>query len=1157
MTFQPPSDDSIFVRLFNRILGRSGKRTHKQAVRRNLRMESLEGRSLLASDLGQITGLIFRDVTGNGFNAGEQVVGASVQLYLDDSDGVFEPGAGDVLQATDTTDANGEYLFDSLSSGDYWVAQIAQTIGADTLSAQQTLVNISALEAQGVLGTLIDDFTTEAPTVTALDPVGSIDTDTADIAPGETIGDERDFLVELTASDGAGEQVELTVAGQKLDLNPSIQGQGRYVVTWDGDDNDGAVLNAVGLGGIDLTDAGDSTAIVLEDLLVDQAGGQARIRVYTDAVNFSERTIAITANITQDLLFVYADFTAVGGTGADFTNVGAIELQILATANSMDGGLDLLRAIGPSIEVVDFDNPLIGDLELTKTVDDASPNVGQNITFTITVDNLGPDQATNVEVTDLLPAGLTFVSSNPSQGAYVAGTGIWTVGTINANSDATLQIVATVTAAVLALPGRSVTNSAEITASDQPDPDSTPNNDIPAEDDQDSVAVTVPQIDLSLLKSVDDSTPNRNQNVTFTLTLANAGPDQATGVAVTDLLPTGLTFVSSNPSVGTYNSGTGVWTVGALNGGGTATLQIVATVVGATPLTPTITNNAQVTAANENDVNSTVNNGIGNGENDQASVVLDLNVVDLSLLKSVDDNTPNRNQNVTFTLTLANAGPDAATNVAVTDLLPAGLTFVSSNPSVGTYASGTGIWTVGSLASGANATLQIVATVAGTAPLTPTITNNAQVTAADGFDPNSTVNNGIGNGEDDQASVVLDLNVIDLSLTKTVDDSTPNRNQNVTFTLTLANGGPDLATGVAVTDLLPSGLTFVSSTPSVGTYASGTGIWTVGSLASGANATLQIVATVAGATPFTGTITNDAQVTAANEFDSDSTVNNGIGNGEDDQASAALDLNVADLSLTKTVDDSTPNRNQNVTFTITVSNAGPDSATAVAVQDLLPAGLTFVSSNPSQGSYVSGTGVWTVGTINNGANATLQIVATVTSAASIINTAQVSANDTFDTDSTPANSLASEDDQASVTLTPNVADLSLTKTVNDNTPQIGDNVTFTVTVANAGPTQATNVSVLDLLPAGLTFVSSTPSQGAYVSGTGVWTVGSINSGANATLQIVATVTTAAAITNIAQVSAADQFDGDSTPNNSIATEDDQDSESLNVTALSKKPCIVR
>ena len=70
------------------------------------------------------------------------------------------------------------------------------------------------------------------------------------------------------------------------------------------------------------------------------------------------------------------------------------------------------------------------DLVVTKTVDDASPNEGDTIVYTVTLKNNGPDAATSVEVTDLLPAGVTYQSDTPSQGSYVSDTGFWTVGIV-------------------------------------------------------------------------------------------------------------------------------------------------------------------------------------------------------------------------------------------------------------------------------------------------------------------------------------------------------------------------------------------------------------------------------------------------------------------------------------------------------------------------------------------------------------------------------------------------------------------------------------------------------------------------------------------------------------------------------------------------------
>ncbi len=95
------------------------------------------------------------------------------------------------------------------------------------------------------------------------------------------------------------------------------------------------------------------------------------------------------------------------------------------------------------------------------------------------------------------------------------------------------------------------------------------------------------------------------------------------------------------------------------------------------------------------------------------------------------------------------------------------------------------------------------------------------------------------------------------------------------------------------------------------------------------------------------------------------------------------------------------------------------------------------------------------------------------------------------------------------------ADIRVRKSVSDPTPAVGAKVTFTIAAANLGPNNATGVQVRDLLPAGLAFVSATPSQGSYTPGTGVWIIGNLAVGATATLRIVATVNGTSKVTNVA------------------------------------------
>ena len=120
---------------------------------------------------------------------------------------------------------------------------------------------------------------------------------------------------------------------------------------------------------------------------------------------------------------------------------------------------------------------------------------------------------------------------------------------------------------------------------------------------------------------------------------------------------------------------------------------------------------------------------------------------------------------------------------------------------------------------------------------------------------------------------------IDLELEKTVDAATPVVGSQVTYTVLVRNAaGNSTATGVEVTDSLPTGTTYVSSTASQGGYNSLTGVWTVGTLAGGSSATLDITATV----DTLGTKINTAEATKADQPDTDSTPGN-ANPAEDDQ----------------------------------------------------------------------------------------------------------------------------------------------------------------------------------------------------------------------------------------------------------------------------------
>ena len=163
----------------------------------------------------------------------------------------------------------------------------------------------------------------------------------------------------------------------------------------------------------------------------------------------------------------------------------------------------------------------------------------------------------------------------------------------------------------------------------------------------------------------------------------------------------------------------------------------------------------------------------------------------------------------------------------------------------------------------------------------------------------------------------------DLVLTKSVSNPTPStwKATRSPSPVTARDNGPSAATGVTVQDLLPVGVTFVSATPSRGSYNSATGTWTIGNLGLSTAQTLVIQATVASPNPST----NTATIGHADQFDPNPGYNT---------ASALVTPQRADLALAKTVSNpATPDVGDTITYTITLTDSGPNSATSVQVTD--------------------------------------------------------------------------------------------------------------------------------------------------------------------------------------------------------------------------------
>jgi uncharacterized repeat protein (TIGR01451 family) len=1075
--------------------------------------------------VGLVEGVVYEDSNGNGTqDAGEPGI-PGVAVLVTDSAGVTY---------TLTTDANGQYS-QTVPAGDAEIAIDETTLPtglAQTEGTNPTTINVPS-------GGSASDVDGYQP------PVGLVEGVVYEDSNGngtQDAGEPGIPGVAVLVTDSAGVTYTLTT-----------NANGQYSQTVPAGDAEIAIDETTLPAGLTQTEGTNPTTVN-----VPSGGSASDVDGFQPPVGLVEGVVYEDTNgngqqdagepgipgvavlVTDSAGVTYTLTTGANGQYSQTVPAGSTDIEIDET--TLPAGLTQTEGTNPttvnvpsggSASDVDGYQPPTADLSLDKSVDNATPTVGQNVVFTLLASNGGPSGATGVTVSDNLPSGYTFVGASATQGSYSSGTGVWTIGGLANGASATLRITATVNASGV------YTNYAQVATSDQPDPDSTPGDNSTTQDDDATQPVNpTPVADLSLDKSVDNATPAVGQNVVFTLLASNGGPSAATGVTVSDNLPSGYTFVGASASQGSYSSGTGFWTIGGLANGASATLRITATV----NASGVYTNYAQVATSDQPDPDSTPGDNSTTQDDDATQPVNPTPVADLSLDKSVDDATPVVGQNVVFTLLASNGGPSGATGVTVSDNLPSGYTFVGASATQGSYSSGTGLWTIGGLANGASATLRITATVNASG----VYTNYAQVATSDQPDPDSTPGDNSTTQDDDATQPVNSTPVADLSLDKSVDNATPAVGQNVVFTLLASNGGPSAATGVTVSDNLPSGYTFVGASASQGSYSSGTGFWTIGGLANGASATLRITATVNAS----GVYTNYAQVATSDQPDPDSTPGDNSTTQDDDATQPVNPTPVADLSLDKSVDDTTPVVGQNVVFTLLASNGGPSGATGVTVSDNLPSGYTFVGASATQGSYSSGTGLWTIGGLANGASATLRITATVNASGVYTNYAQVATSDQPDPDSTPGDNSTTQDDDATqpVNSTP-VADLSLDKSVDNAMPAVGQNVVFTLLASNAGPSGATGVTVSDNLPSGYTFVASSATQGSYSSGTGVWTIGGLANGASATLRITATVNASGVYTNYAQIATSDQPDPDSTPGDSSTTQDDDDTQPVNPTPV--------
>ncbi|MCA9349512.1 DUF11 domain-containing protein [Candidatus Saccharibacteria bacterium] len=735
---------------------------------------------------------------------------------------------------------------------------------------------------------------------------------------------------------------------------------------------------------------------------------------------------------------------------------------------------------------------LATDLVLNKSISASTPGpYSQNdqIQYVIDVTNQGSNPASMVIVRDAVPNGTSFVSANTNgYGSYDQATGVWDLGSLGTGSTATLNLLVRVD-----LSSGVVVNISDILSMHQTDTNLSNNYDSVYTVLNNASEVT----DLSINKTFDtaNSGYNSGNQLVYKLEVTNQGPLNATGVSVNDPLPAGLTLVGTQGD-GSYNGTT--WNLGTLAVNQTKTI-LVTTTIGAASGT-TINNLAQINGFDQVDTNAVNNSDSIEFVVGVAPVVTDLGVyTNIDFASSTSDFSTGGM--VVYIVNLENYGDQTANNIVVSDLLPAGLSFVSATPDTGSYNQATGDWSVSSLAAYSNTQLRITATI--NASLGQAVDNYGEITAVatNLVDPNSANDN-----DTIQFTVGTTPVLTDVAVIKNIDY--PNSgaelatSQIITYQVVATNQTTQSATNLTIIDQLPAGLSFVSATTSSGSYDPVTGQWQFASLAANGQESLVITATINAS--LNSQLDNLAYLDSLDQIDIDYS-------NDSDGASFTVGVEpmLTDIAVFKTIDfdNSGFNQNDSLTYQIIVDNLGSIGATGLMINDDLPSGVSFVSANPSVGSYDSATGIWQIPSLASAATATLDITVNIDAAngQEVINSASLLG---FDQDD---NNYLNDNDLIAFTtgVVPVVTDLEVTKVIDDqdirSNLQEGGQVVYKIVVNNIGDNDATSIVIKDSLPTGLTVADIQVTDGSFDQGSLTWSIPSLVTSAQAELILVADI----------------------------------------------------
>jgi len=487
------------------------------------------------------------------------------------------------------------------------------------------------------------------------------------------------------------------------------------------------------------------------------------------------------------------------------------------------------------------------DLSVTNS-GPSSVNAGTNLVYTQTVTNSGPSPATTPKLVETLPAGTTAVSlTGPAGWTCVLGTLTCTDGAnLAANTTAT-AFTFTVSVPSTMAQGTNLTQT-DTVSSTTGDPNGGNN----------SVTVGTYVLDSADLSVTNTAAPipvRAGNNITYTQVVTNSGPSTATSVSLTETLPANTTSVSlTGPAGWTCTVATLTCTNPSL-APGTATITYIVTVTAGTAAGTAINQTVNVSSAitDPNTANNTAT---------ASDVVALATQADLVATNTPSSTSVSAGSNVTYTQTVKNIGPVAATGASITEVTPPNTTFQSMTPPAG--------WTCGTLPPvGGTGTITCTdganQAVGNTASFTLVLQVNSNTASGTNITNTVTANatNIVPNLTNNSASatvVVANANSADMAIVKTASPNPVIEGTPLIYSLAVTNNGPATATNVTVTDTLPSTVIYLSSTTTQGncSEAGGTVTCLLGTMANAGTATITILTIPTQP----GVISNTANVTA-------------------------------------------------------------------------------------------------------------------------------------------------------------------------------------------------------------------------------------------------------------------------------------------------------